>query len=125
MKKRILIIDDEASIRELLERFLTLKGYEVRTAGTAEEALRVAAEVRPDLVVSDLTLADSDGLVLIDELRRRMPGVPVLLLTGVRFGQDIVEENILERVSGYLHKTASLQTVLAEIGRLLSGPASR
>lgn len=120
MKKRILIIDDEASIRDVLERFLTIKGFEVESLGTAEEARQRVAVQPPDLIVCDLTLGESDGLVLIDDLRRALPTVPVLLLTGVSFGRDIVRENILERVSAYLHKTTPLQEIVAEIQRLLA-----
>jgi DNA-binding response OmpR family regulator len=118
-KRRVLIIDDEESIRTLLEQFLTLKGCEAMAVGTFDEALRAVAVTPPDLVVSDLTLGDSDGLALVAELRDRLPEVPILLLTGVSFDPEVIRDTILARVDAYLHKTAPLHEIYGEIRRLL------
>ena len=76
MTKHILIVDDEAEIRELLELFLTGHGYRVTALASAPEALRVAATDCPDLVISDLQLEHSDGLAMIDQLKATRPTMP-------------------------------------------------
>jgi DNA-binding NtrC family response regulator len=119
MNQHLLIVDDELSIRELLASYLGRAGYRVSTAGSAAEALKLAAEDPPRLVVSDLQLEDSDGLAVIERLRAALPGVPVILLTGVFFEPEVVEGDLSRRVSSYLQKTAPLSRILEEVRRFL------
>lgn len=120
MKKRILIIDDEPSICELLVQYLTIKGFEAASVSTAHDALQKVKEQAPDLMVVDLTLADSDGLVLVDSLRKLAPGVPVILLTGVHFEGDVVQRKIRDFVDAYVHKAEPLERVVEVIRGLLA-----
>ncbi|MFN7950762.1 MAG: response regulator [bacterium] len=82
MKRRLLIVDDEAYFREAVASYLEDEGYEVRVAATAGEALeRVAAEV-PDLCVLDLRMPDVDGFELASRLRRVAPELRLLVVSG-------------------------------------------
>ena len=117
--KHILSIDDEAPILDLIQRFLTAKGFRVTTAQTAAEARKVVETDPPDLIITDLQLEDSDGLKLVEELHNRLPTAPVILLTGVLFDAKAVEENIGKRVSAYVDKTSSLKKLVSEVNRLL------
>jgi len=119
MSKHILVIDDEADIREALTQFLTLKGYRVSAVGTADEAQRIAKEDAPQCIISDLQMEDTDGLVLIEKLKTMLPNVPVMLLTGVAFDPEVIRENISKKVSSYMSKTASLHEIAREVRRLL------
>src|SRR4051794_20696183 len=110
----ILAIDDEAPILELLRDYLQAHGYRLSTASTAAEARHVVATDTPKLILSDLQLHETDGLHLIEELRATLPNVPVILLTGVLFDNQAVEENLKWKVSAYVSKTAPLQTLLQE-----------
>lgn len=77
---RILIVEDEAIVREVVERYLTREGYDVHSAADGETALRLAQQVTPDLVVLDLMLPKLDGL----EVTRRLHAasrVPIIMLT--------------------------------------------
>lgn len=114
----ILAIDDEAPILDLLRDYLQAHGYRVSTASSAPEAHRVVDSDPPGLIVSDLQLEDTDGLQLIEQLRGQLPTVPVILLTGVLFDSQVVEENLKWKISAYVSKTAPLQTLLQEIKRL-------
>jgi CheY-like chemotaxis protein len=118
MSKHVLVIDDEERIRDLILNFLTRKGYRVSVSAGGDAALALVAEDLPDLVICDLQMDDMDGLMLIDRIKAIQSTLPVLLLTGVYFDGDVLRDNILSRVSGYLSKTAPLQTVLAEVKRL-------
>jgi len=119
MKKHILIVDDEKEIRELLGEFLAQFGYRVTGASTAIEAQRVIASDPPQLMISDLQLEDSDGLDMIQACKAIKPDLPVLLLTGILFDPEVVRDTLSKKVESYLHKTASLERIVAEVRRLL------
>jgi len=117
--KHILAIDDEAPILELLSEYLSAHGYRVTTASSAEDARNVIETEAPSLIISDLQLADTDGLKLIEEFRVLLPHTPVILLTGVLFDGQVIEDNLKRKISAYVSKTAPLQELLGEIQRLL------
>ena len=119
MKKQILIVDDEAEIRELLSQFLRHNGYGVNHVGTASEALIRVKAAPPDLVISDLQLEHSDGMEMIARIREISPVTPVLLLTSLLFDEKVVAETLSKKVTAYLPKTTPLNQILAEIKRLL------
>lgn len=81
MKKgKIMVVDDEASIRQIVEARLNMAGFEVVTAGDGEEALKVFNEERPDLIVLDIMMPRVDGLQVCREIRKQ-DGVPIIMLT--------------------------------------------
>ena len=123
MKKHILIVDDEADIRDLLAQFLTVNGYRTTAVASAAEALLVGQHDPPDLMVADLQLEDADGLEMIAELKAMLPDEPVILLTGVSFDPEVVRDVLSTKVACYLEKSSSLARILEEVQRLL-GPAS-
>jgi DNA-binding NtrC family response regulator len=119
MKKHILIVDDEVTIRELLAQYLGRNGYRLTAVGTAKDALKAIAADAPDLVISDLQLEESDGLAMIDQLKSVAPNTPVILLTGVLFDPEVVEKTLSKKVSSYLQKTTPLTKIVSEIQRLI------
>ena len=122
MKKHILSVDDEQDIRELLQESLSMRGYRVSTAANPGEARKIAKADRPDLIILDFQIEESDGFVLIDEFKKLYPNIPLMLLTGAVFAKGAAREAIEKRVSGYLDKTASLSQILDEIHRLIGDP---
>ena len=121
MQKHLLVVDDEAAIRELLASFLVRKGYRVTTVASALEAEELASRDKPDLVISDMQLEASDGLEMIDRLKAMMPDTPMMLLTGVLFDPKVVRETLQKKVSCYVEKTAPLSKILEAV-RALIGP---
>ena len=119
MKTHILCIDDEANICSIIQAALTMKGYRVSTAGTAEAARLIVQSDPPSLILLDQHLEETDGLTLAAEIRETRPDLPILLLTGVVFDAKVIQELSGKRVSSYLSKTAKLETLCAEIRRLL------
>ena len=87
---RVLIVDDDRSLREALRRTLTLGGYETVSAGTGQEALAQVADASPDALVLDVGLPDLDGLEVCRRLRQDGNRVPVLMLTA----RDAIEDRI-------------------------------
>jgi two-component system KDP operon response regulator KdpE len=85
----ILVVDDEIQIRRLLQISLEAAGYEVHLAGSGTEGLRLAAAVRPEIVILDLGLPDEDGIVVLKKLRE-WAAFPILILSVRTSEQDIV-----------------------------------
>ena len=84
----ILLVDDDEVLRERLATAIRSRGYEVRTAGNSEEALREAAKDSPEMAVLDLRMPGGSGLELLRELKRQDPATRVLMLTGLREHRD-------------------------------------
>lgn len=78
----VLVVDDEPAIREVFKHFLVLRGHDVVTCGTAEEALKTAHEREFDVVILDLVLPDMSGLEMAAELERSNSRSNVIVLTG-------------------------------------------
>jgi two-component system, OmpR family, response regulator len=122
-RTRLLVVDDEPTIVELLAGSLRFAGFDVVTAGSGADALRAAAAWRPDLILLDVMLPDGDGFDVVRTLRSSGPWVPVIFLTA--------RTGVQERVTGltlggddYVTKPFSLDEVLARIRAVLrrSGP---
>src|SRR5262245_30408586 len=115
---RILVVDDEPTLTDLLSMALRYEGYEVRSAATGNAAVRSARDVRPDAVVLDVMLPDLDGFEVLRRLRSHLPDVPVLFLTA----RDSVEDRIAGLTVGgdvYVTKPFSLEEVVARLRALL------
>ena len=123
MKNHILIVDDEADIRELLAECLAAHDYRATSAGSAAEAFRAVQEDPPDLIITDLQLEDADGLEMIAKLKEALPHTPVILLTGVLFDPEVVSGVLSTKIACYLEKTSSLAKILEAVRRLLNPPA--
>lgn len=82
VRPHLLLVDDEAITVMALERFLTRKGFRVSVAGNGHDALALAAESPPDLVVTDMRMPRLSGRDLIERLRASRPDLPVVVVTG-------------------------------------------
>jgi DNA-binding NtrC family response regulator len=80
--RRILVIDDETSIQTLLSQILAGEGYRVRTVGTARHALSVIRDEGFDVVISDISLPDADGVELVRQICSEFPHVSVVAMSG-------------------------------------------
>ncbi len=115
---RVLVVDDEPTLAELISMALRYEGWEVRSAGDGATAVRTAREFRPDAVVLDMMLPDIDGLEVLRRLRGETPAVPVLFLTA----KDAVEDRIAGLTAGgddYVTKPFSLEEVVARLRGLM------
>ena len=115
---RVLVVDDEANLTELLSMALRYEGWEVRASGTGAEAVRAAREFQPDAVVLDMMLPDFDGLEVLRRMRADDPNVPVLFLTA----KDAVEDRVAGLTAGgddYVTKPFSLEEVVARVRALM------
>jgi len=122
---RVLAVDDETSLTELLSMAMRYEGWQVTTANSGTTAVKAAREVRPDAIVLDMMLPDFDGLEVMRRIRSEDPDVPVIFLTA----KDAVEDRIGGLTAGgddYVTKPFSLEEVIARLRALLrrSGASS-
>jgi two-component system OmpR family response regulator len=114
----ILVVDDEASITELLSTALRYMGYRVTTAGSGFAALEAAATAAPDLVVLDVMLPDIDGFEVCRRLRAARDFVPVIFLSA-RNSEDDRVTGFVRGGDDYVTKPFSLEELTLRIGALL------
>lgn len=115
---RVLVVDDEQSLTELLAMALKYEGWEIKTAGDGQKALATAREFRPDAVVLDIMLPDIDGLQVLKRMRADGNDVPVLFLTA----KDGLDDRIAGLTAGgddYVTKPFSLEEVVARLRGLI------
>jgi two-component system, OmpR family, response regulator len=115
---KVLVVDDEPTLIELLASVLRYEGWDIRTAADGSSAVRVARDFRPDAVILDVMLPDFDGLEVLRRLRAEQPQVCVLFLTA----RDAVEDRVAGITAGgddYVTKPFSLEEVLARLRGLL------
>jgi two-component system OmpR family response regulator len=115
---RLLVVDDEPSIRELLTASLRFAGFQVIAVADGTEALHQAEFSRPDLIVLDVMLPDMDGFTVTRKLRERGRDMPVLFLTA----RDETNEKVTGLTIGgddYVTKPFSLEEVVARIRAVL------
>ena len=116
--QRILVVDDESSISELIATSLKFVGFDVRTAATGSEALRIAEEFKPHALILDVMLPDQNGFDVCRQLRQDGHSVGVLFLTA----KDTVEDKIAGLTIGgddYVTKPFSLEELVARLRALL------
>jgi len=116
---RILIVDDDASVRDVISVLLQEEGYECRTASSAEAALDVAATEALPLVISDMKMPGRDGIWLLEAFRERYPETAVIMLTG--YGDTEAAVDCLRRGAvDYLLKPPKLTDLIRAIERALA-----
>lgn len=82
MAKKLLIVDDEVEIREMLSRHFEFIGYKTSTAGNGQEALEYLDEHKVDIVITDIMMPVMDGVTLLKNIRKEYPMVQVIMITG-------------------------------------------
>ncbi len=115
---RVLTVDDEPAITELLSMALRYEGWDVTTAHSGTTAVQAARDTRPDVLVLDMMLPDFDGLEVMRRVRAEQPDVPVIFLTA----RDAVDDRIHGLTAGgddYVTKPFSLEELVARLRGLL------
>ena len=115
---RVLVVDDEVNIAELISMAVRYEGWQPVQAHTGSKAVSAAKDARPDAVVLDVMLPDLDGMEVLRRLRGSYPDVPVLFLTA----RDSVEDRVAGLTAGgddYVTKPFSLEEVVARLRALM------
>ncbi|MFX4272035.1 response regulator transcription factor [Propionibacteriaceae bacterium Y1685] len=115
---RVLVVDDEPSLTELLGMAMRYEGWQVETAASGSAAVAAARAVRPDIAVLDMMLPDFDGLEVMRRIRTEDPDLPVIFLTA----RDAVTDRVAGLTAGgddYVTKPFSLEELIARLRGLL------
>ena len=119
----VLIVDDEAEIRESLQTLLEIEGFQVETAATGEEGLSQMADQPFDLVLLDLTLPGRDGMEILSEIRAHDGRMPVIMITA--YGDEETRRRALAAgAAGLFTKPIDFPELRGEIGRVLEAASS-
>ncbi len=116
---RVLVVDDEAGMRDFLTLLLEGQGYDVATAADGGEALRVFDERPADLVISDIRMPKMDGVALLGGLRQRDPSVPVVLVTAYASAESAIQAMKLGAVD-YITKPFKVAEIKLVLDRVLA-----
>jgi CheY-like chemotaxis protein len=115
----VLIIDDSAELRALLESILPYSGYQTISASSGEQGINLALQHKPDVILVDLELPDTSGIQVLEELNRHQLTAPTIMITG--FGSEGVAARALHLGAlGYLIKPFTTEEVLASVERALT-----
>ena len=118
---KILVIDDEPSIRSLLDTLLRRKGYDVVLADSGRKGLELFRREHPDVIVLDLKMPEMDGLTVLRQIHSLDPKKPVIILTGA--GNTEAEQQVRALgVTEYVEKEYSLHLLGDSLKRLLNNP---
>src|SRR5215510_665268 len=121
---RVLVVDDEVALTDLLSMALRYEGWQIRAVATGSAAVRVAKQFQPDAVILDVMLPDFDGLEIMRRLRAQDPNLPVLFLTA----RDAVEDRVAGLTAGgddYVTKPFSLEELVARLRGLMRRAGAR
>jgi len=122
-KESILLVEDEAGIRDAVMRYLTSLGYEVSVARNGEEGLELAEKRQFDMLVSDVVMPKMNGQELLQQFRRLHPDAPALLISGYT-GRALGNQSSIPQGAGFMQKPFSLPHLTARIRELLDQRAS-
>ena len=111
---RLLLVDDEVGYLEVLSKRLTRRGFKVTTASSGAEAIRAARRWDFDVAVVDLKMEDMDGIEVLKTLKRMVPDVEVIILTG-HGSERAAREGIAQGAFDYLIKPVGLDPLIVRI----------
>ncbi|SCZ85601.1 putative DNA-binding response regulator in two-component system [Nitrosomonas mobilis] len=117
--KKILLVDDDTDLLELLSMRLKSSGYHITTAASAEAALNHLDITRPHLVISDIQMKEMDGMALFEQIHRTTPTLPVIILTAFGTIPDAVAA-VQRGIFGYLTKPYDPKILLSQIERAMT-----
>src|ERR1700680_5174227 len=115
----ILVVDDQHSIRLMLESGLSLNGFRVSCARNGAEALAAASSEEFDAVISDIYMPDGDGLTMVQELRALFPALPIILMTA-QGSVELAVRAVEEGATDFIAKPFEVSAVAALLRRHLS-----
>lgn len=119
---KILLVDDEKSILELVRSCLESEGYMIITAETGQMALKWVKEMKPDLVITDLGLPDIDGTEVCASIKKnpKTHGIPVIILTGNTTNEVKIKSNINAQADLFLNKPINTDDLTKAVAIILA-----
>ena len=117
---RVLLVDDELGFLDVLAKRMGKRGYAVTTAGSGAESIRVLRDHDFDVAVLDLKLEDMDGIEVLQIMKKMVPELPVIMLTG-HGSEQAAREGVESGAFDYLLKPCDLDDLLEKVGEAVAG----
>ena len=118
--KKILIVDDDEKICMALKDTLQLKGFEVGSAQNGMQGLKQFQLEKPDLVITDISMPDMDGIEFVRELAKQKKRIPIIAMSGNPFGQNFLKAAMLFGAIEILQKPFTVIELLNKVNKILS-----
>lgn len=119
-RTKVLVVDDDPNLTDLLVDTLVVIGYEAFAADSAKSAMEILRKEQIDLVISDINMPEMSGIELLEQIKKSNRRLPVMLITGI--GTDTIKDRAYSSgADGFLAKPFRIGTIESEIGRLLAG----
>lgn len=112
MPAKILIVDDEAPVRDMLKDLLAKEKYRVYSAASGEEALEIINQEDFDAVLLDVKLGGMSGLETLKKIKERKPNTAVIMITGFGYDEDLVAKSNEFGCCGYIGKNAAISQII-------------
>lgn len=123
---RVLFVEDDAAIMQVMIRYLGASGYAVHPVESVEAALRAFSESRPDIIVTDIFFAaGGDGFALIEQVRAHDPELPIIAISGGRAGFDVLAQAAKLGANATIEKPFSAAYLVDTIDRCLEAAPLR
>jgi CheY-like chemotaxis protein len=120
--KRILVVDDERNIRDILSRMLSILGFEVAVAGTGNDALNIFLNNSIALVLTDLHMPGMDGWTLASHIKEQSPNTPIVVMTGSE-KEPVIEKLKESRVDSVVFKPFTMKSIKKNVRDILDNSA--
>jgi len=122
MKPRILFVDDEAPMCEMLAAYFQEKGCEVTAVTTGLEAMRSADREHFDLAILDIRIAGENGLELLSYFKKNFSELPVVMFTGLAEDDELLDQAMARGAGGFMRKSEPLENLLEAVQAYLPRP---
>jgi DNA-binding NtrC family response regulator len=119
MNAHVLLVDDEATVGQLLKVYFQKFGLELSTAATVEQAKEILETTKFHLTILDLDLGGADGMELLAYIKAKYPPMPVVIFTGLNLDEAFLKKTLAGRAEGFMRKTDSLTALFKEVCRHL------
>jgi len=112
-KGRVLVVDDDRHILEMMKSVLSKEGYKVTTANSGEIALRTLESETPDTILLDIKMPGMDGFETLKAIKQKSPEIPVIMLTAFGYDDELVDKALKMGAAGYIAKDMPLENILS------------
>lgn len=119
-KSAMLIVDDEAGILKTFGEVFELRGWDVFTVPTGQAALAIIEKEKIDIVLLDVILPSESGIEVLKEIKHKKPGLPVIMMTGLGYKDDLVNKAIRFGAAGYVSKGVPIRELIGAVNNALS-----
>jgi len=111
-QRKVLVVDDESSLRELIKEILEMNGFHVQESSTVDAAIKILGSDRIDLVISDVVMTGKDGFQLLDKVQKEFTDVKIMLISGYN---EYINQNIPVEIMNKPFKPFQLLERIEEI----------